>query len=245
MGLNKLLNSIGNEITTCNIKCEGVENKPKKGIYPRCFYPERKNKKLRYFDYIVIGINPGTASDLERDFVKYIKSKKKSNFGFEDIRTVMKPIVEGHPYYKRVREFLKLYPNDRKKEKLNILWTELVKCQNQLDEDRKKISLKQTTENRCFEKFLRKEIGIFASFKRRPVLVLLGNKVSNFIIQHIKKSKNIKKGCYPFFCLKLYHPTGSRIFNSYYFRGKDIDKNIDKNIKNRLRKKHFPPIVSL
>ena len=227
----KLLNDIGNQITDCRIKCERIEKNRKEGIYPRCFYPEVKNKKLGYFDYIVIGINPGTASDLERAFVKYIKMHKLE-FGFEAVRIVMRPIVESNDYYKRVRAFLELYPKNRKK-KLNILWTELVKCQNQLDKNKKKLPLDKTTEERCFKKFLKKEIGIFTKCEKKPILVLLGDKALNCIIRYIKKSKNGKKEFDSFWCLKLYHPTGSRIFNPYYFRGK--------NIKNRLRKDHLPP----
>ena len=101
-GLSTTLNRIGNEITVCRNKCEGIKNEPGKCIYPRCFYPE---KKSGHFDYIVIGINPGYASDLERAFTKFIKSHKRS-FGFNDIRKVAKPIIEGHDYYERVRKFL-------------------------------------------------------------------------------------------------------------------------------------------
>lgn len=159
MGLDNLLSSIGNEITACRIKCEGIKNEPKEGIYPRCFYPEINDKKLDYFDYVVIGINPGTASKLEESFVKYIKNRK-SLFGFEDIKTVAKPIIESVPYYTWVRKYLKRYSN---KKGLNILWTELVKCQNQLDENGKKIPLNGKTKTECFERFLVKEIQTFAN----------------------------------------------------------------------------------
>lgn len=220
MGLNKLLNTIGNEITACRIRCEGIKNEPKEGIYPRCFYPEIK-KKSGYFDYIVIGINPGTATDLERAFVNYIKSHKP-NFGFEDIKIVSKPIIESFPYYKWVRIFLKKYS---KKKNLNILWTELVKCQSQPDNNKNKLP-----KERCFEKFLKREIRIFVKYKKPPVFVLLGNEVFLFIKQYIKEYG--KEEFEPSKYLKLYHPTGSRKFHSY-FQHKDIKNNL---LKSRIPK---------
>jgi len=237
MNLNKLLNSIGNKITKCSGKCEGVKNDPKEGIYPRCFYPEIHSKK-GYFDYIVIGINPGTASELERAFVKYInnhkKSKKKksekSRFGFRDIKAVMKPIVESddYDYYKRLRAFLKLYPNNRKKRDLNILWTELVKCQSDLKNKR----LKYSTKKSCFGEFLDSEIEVFTKTNhKKPLLVMLGRDVEDFFRKYQKENsqkKKLRKLGY----VELYHPTGSRKFHSYFLKG-NLQKELKSNIEPR------------
>ncbi len=183
MGLNQLLNRIGNEIIDCKSKCEGIKNEPKEGIYPRCFSPEVKNEKVGCFHYIVVGIDPGTATDLEQVFVKSIKNHK-SKFGFKDIKIVANPIIQNVPYYTRVRTFLRKYSN---MDDLNILWTELVKYQNQIGMDKKKLPLDPTTEATCFKKFLKRKIEIFAKDKRKPVLVLLGNEVFFFIKKYIKE----------------------------------------------------------
>jgi hypothetical protein len=68
------------------------------------------------------------------------------------------------------------------------------------------------------------------AYDKKPVLVLIGNKVFWYIIRYIKGNKNAKKGFDPFWYLKLFHPTGSRIFNSFYFHGKSV--------KNGLVRKH-------
>ena len=198
-------------------------NEPQQGIYPRCFYPEITDKKSGYFDYVVIGINPGTASKLEQAFVKYIKIRD-SHFGFEDIKTVAKPIMESAPYYTWVRTFLERYSN---KKSLNILWTELVKCQNELDSNKSKKPLDRTTEKRCFEKFLRREIRIFAKCRKQPVLVLLGSRVFWFIRQYVNKSNSGRKEFDQFLYLALYHSSGSRKFHSYF-----RDGNLEKKLVN-------------
>jgi hypothetical protein len=234
MHLNKRLNTIGGKITDCISKCEGVENKPEEGIYPRCFYPEIHSKK-GYFDYIVIGLNPGAAGELERAFLQYIKSQKKSKFGFEDIKTVMEPIVESNDYYKRVRAFLKLYPGNREKKDLNILWTELVKCQSELKNKR----LEYSTKKKCFEKFLDDEIEVFTKTKhKKPLLILLGREVETFFNEYKKENpqrKKLRKLKY----LELFHPTGSRKFHSYF-----LEKNIQKGLnRSKIRKK--PLVVEI
>lgn len=214
MSLNKSLNSIGDEITACRFRCKAIMNDVEKGIYPRCFYPEICNEKLKYFDSIVIGLNPGIATPLERAFIKYIQSHK-SNFGFEYIKIVMEPIIRNCDYYTRVRAFLNKY---LEKKDLNILWTELVKCQSRLDDMGGKLPIELDTKKKCFEKFLKREIEIFTKYQK-PLLILLGKEVFDFI------KKYGKEQFVGFEYLKLYHPTGSRKFHSYFE---------DKNIKGKL-----------
>ena len=232
MTLSKLSDSIGDDITKCRNKCEGTEKQPSKGIYPRCFYPEIQRRKSARLDYIVIGINPGEATALEKAFTKYIRHHnprgRKWNLGFRDIRSVMKPIIESNDYnyYKPVRAFLKLYPDNKKKRKLNILWTELVKCQSKL----KNKHLKNSTMEKCFHKFLKNEIEKFTEAKhRKPLLILLGREVQNFFEDH-QEENSPKKKMRKLNYLALHHPRSWGKFHSYFLQN-NIQNQLKPNIK--------------
>lgn len=213
---SRQLDAIGEEITACRVQCEGTINEPKEGIYPRGFFPDVDNKESPHFDAVVIGLNPGTASHLEMTFTKYVQ-EREGCMKYCHIKTVLKPIVKSHPYYTRVRAFLRKHLPTKD---LNILWTELVKCQS-ATKNGKKLPLKFSTKKRCFKRFLKEESEIFSG-NRKPLLVFLGNEVMDFIKDH-------RIHFIGFTYLPLYHPTGgggARFFG--YFRNKDVDNELEK-----------------
>ena len=221
---SRLLNEIGEEITACRItdRCKGiVENKPEEGIYPRCFFPEVYDKESAHFDAIVIGLNPGTASHLEMAFTRYIR-EREGCVKYRHMKTVLEPIVKSHPYYTRVRAFLRKYLQTRD---LNILWTELVKCQSKRD-DGKKLPLELSAKKQCFDKFLKREIEIFAG-NQKPLLIFLGKEVLSFV------KKYRKRRFIGFKYLSLYHPTGG--FGAPFFRHfkkRDIEGDLERIDEN-------------
>ena len=214
-----LLNDIGEEITACRRTglCRGIVNRPENGIYPRCFYPEIHDKESEHFDGVVIGLNPGTASPLEMAFTKYIR-EREGGVKYSQIKTVSEPTVKNHLYYMRVRAFLRKYLN---KKDMNILWTELVKCQSKRDNGNK-LPLGLSTKKQCFDTFLRREIEIFAE-NRKPLLIFLGREVLSFV------TKYRKRHFLGFKYLSLYHPTGG--FGApffQHFKSGNIDGELEK-----------------
>lgn len=114
--LQKTINKYGRIIVTCNKHCEGIENNRRAGILPRGLI--LKSGQKNGLSCVVVGINPGNMNNKERLLYK------------------------NKPYYNTTVEFIKLRGNRiayiKKLQRLlnylgfrgQILWTELVKCQN-------------------------------------------------------------------------------------------------------------------
>ena len=116
------------------------------------------------------------------------------------------------------------------KKNLNILWTELVKCESKAHKGiKKKLSFK--IKELCFQKYLLKELNSIKQRGIKPILVFLGYAVEAFFIKYLKTRVKSKKkitlnDALRFF--RLYHPTGSWRFNKEYFRRRKIENSLKK-----------------
>jgi len=148
--LHKVIDRIGKKLVRCKWQCDGIENKPEEGKIPRCLILESKGRKRN--GIIIIGENPGRAGGTENSqlikanydkYIEFWKEKKgeKKGEGKED---------KG--YYGKLREFA---------EKLGfkgpILWTDVVKCQKDIDKNKKSELPAQTIRN-CVNEYLLEEV---------------------------------------------------------------------------------------
>ncbi len=154
-----MLNKLGNKLVKCDLNCEGINNKPKLGIIPRCLIQEKRNGKN---SCIVVGLNPGKCKSKERQY--YLAEGIKYD---SLLKYFIKSNLKNRPYFKRTRDIITLLGFDG-----NILWTDLAKCECL----GKNGSVPIQTLRVCINRYLRKEIELFKS----PTIFALGNIAFNF-----------------------------------------------------------------
>lgn len=154
-----MLQKLGERLVKCNLNCDGINNKPKKGIIPRCLILEKRHGKN---NCIVVGLNPGKCKKKEREYYlnKGIKFGSLSGYFFESN-------LSNRRYFKRTRDLISILGFDG-----NILWTDLAKCEC-LDKNGK---LPIQTLRVCINKFLRKEVELF----KCTTIFALGNIAFDF-----------------------------------------------------------------
>lgn len=114
----KKITKIGNDLIHCNKRCEGISNKPREGILPRCLILETcKRKKTK--GSVIVGINPGKSNKREKEY--YIEN----GITYDSIVSYWMKKISGKKYYKWPRILANnlglVGP---------ILWTEMVKCES-------------------------------------------------------------------------------------------------------------------
>lgn len=112
------INKLGDKLLNCTNDCDGIINKKPLGIIPRCLYLEKREEYEK--GCVVVGINPGKSKENERG------NYKKINLTYDDVKIVSKNIIDSHKYYNQIRKFLEIIDRNGP-----ILWTELVKCENE------------------------------------------------------------------------------------------------------------------
>lgn len=151
-GMPKLLdkkmkvNSIGDKLVRCKYCCEGITNKPSKGIVPRCLIFEGRIGKD---GAIVVGLNPGKAKENEQSY--YLKN----NNTYNAVEDYWENKIQHHQYYKKIRELLSKFGFEG-----SILWTELVKCECSGENGVIPIQTMRT----CINTYLKSEIELFPDY---------------------------------------------------------------------------------
>ena len=149
MDIKAGLSRIGEELVRCPEKgCEGIKNDPSSGIVPRgLFFEERDASQV---GCAVIGINPGIADESEREI--YIKEFRKNTLTYQTtVDYWERKLTENNRYYHRLHSFVAQIGITG-----SILWTELVKCENETK--RKSPSLQ--TFRTCTRLYLKRELVI-------------------------------------------------------------------------------------
>lgn len=178
----KDIDKLGEKITNCTFRCDGVENNPKEAAIPRGFYLEL-NDRTNAPGIIVVGMNPGR---IKRDGSEY-REILRNNGSYSNYKDAFeRNILYKHHYFKRTRKILKILDIAGP-----ILWTEIVKCQS--DENKK---LAPQTIRVCVHKFLKKEVSLV----KGPILAL-GNKAYNTCLLIFPERKIIG----------VYHPSGANV----------------------------------
>src|SRR5437868_6248857 len=119
MNLADSINAIGRDLVRCNIYCRGIALNHSEGILPRCLILETAGR-AEGKGSIIVGINPGRSKQHERDLYR------RNGQTYEQEVSYWQKHIAQHRYYKRLRHFA-----DELGFKGAILWTELVKCENE------------------------------------------------------------------------------------------------------------------
>ena len=121
MSLQEQISQIGAQMVKCQQRCKDIKNEPGEGIPPRCLFLEVRDPKAR--GVVIVGFNPGNADESER---VYYKSKSLSYAATKDYWEGA--LKDSSNYYKRLRKLA-----DQLGLSGTILWTELAKCENDLE----------------------------------------------------------------------------------------------------------------
>ena len=118
--LQERIDRIGAELVHDTFSHSDIVCKPEEGIIPRCLILEEKDRDQNTRGAIVVGINPGRASEKE------CRHYREHGCTYDAVRDYWWN-VRGydHPYYKQLRQFL-----DEAGLRGPILWTELVHCES-------------------------------------------------------------------------------------------------------------------
>lgn len=143
MSLASRIEEIGRKLVGCNIDCRGIALNHAEGILPRCLILESEGR-AEGRGSVIVGINPGRSKPHERDFYR------RNGQTYEQEVRYWQQYIARHPYYRRLRHFA-----DELGFKGAILWTELVKCENESAESG--LPPLQTFRT-CTETYLRKEL---------------------------------------------------------------------------------------
>ncbi|MCG3167389.1 MAG: hypothetical protein POELPBGB_03179 [Bacteroidia bacterium] len=182
------INAIGQEMTTCRHNCDRIINDPENGILPRClFFDERSSDKKHLI--IAIGINPGIADEKEK-----MKLKKIDNY--EEVCKKLSG-YKDHKYYERLSWLI-----DDLGHTGDILWTELVKCQNA---DKRK-NPNVYTSAFCSSLYLNNEVKQALKFYKKITLLAVGKEVYDKLILMFLENKIVG----------VYHPRSYGYFNRMF-----------------------------
>jgi len=205
--MDKLINRIsqlGDQLVHCNIKCEGVNNNPDKGIIPRCLHIE-SHKSEKENGCLVVGINPDRSSDSERQY--YLKN----GITYHGINDFWNKNKCKNDYYKDVRNFLNCAGYTGV-----TLWTGIIKCENGIDKHWTSLQ----TARQCALGFLSRELEIVPEYW--PIIAI--GRETHKALSYLYPFKSV---------LGVPHPV-SRAFENLFVNGlreqlkPDIQLHLDK-----------------
>lgn len=156
--ISEQIDKLGEKLAHCEKKCLGIKNDPLKGILPRCLMLEI-TKRDESITSIIVGINPGQSKQREREY--FIREGANYSTWKKYWETKIKKLS----YYEKLRKFITQLGY-----KEGILWTELVKCQN--EEKCKEPPLQ--TFRVCIKNYLERELE---SVPNEIPIIAVGNKV--------------------------------------------------------------------
>lgn len=172
--------AIGAQLVVCGEACEGVHHDPEIGSLPRCLVLETAG---RVGDgCVVVGINPGRASQRERSF--YCDAQAT----YASVVEWFKVVGFTHRYYTSLRAFVTQLGLSGP-----ILWTELAKCENLPDRS----GLPPlSTMRRCSGMYLKRELA--AAPSGWPLFAVGGEAFKALAYLHTERT-----------VIGVPHPTGS------------------------------------
>lgn len=195
MPLRRAIEGIGRRVVRCRLGCEGIVCSHKSGRIPRCLFLEAGHPNIR--GAVVVGLNPGRASDEEREYYRDSPRYSAVVRWFE--RDGGKHGRE-HLYYERLRNLLRHFGL-----RGPIVWTELAKCEGA--DSGSKIPMQ--TFRTCTRLFLQQELEI-PELRRWP---LFGIGIEAYKALAYRFPERTLIG--------LPHPTGSRGHFAALFRGRN------------------------
>ena len=206
--LAEKIEAIGRDIIQCTDgkrkMCTGARNDQTNGYYPRSFFLEPPDASK--IEVAVVGLNPGKASELEKEFYK-ISAKRNGEemASYDDCANAWRAVAKEAPYHKRTRHLFDVLGLE--KEKDGILWAEVAFCEGKLTGD---------AFDHCVKKFLEREVSEL--LPENIYVLCLGKKAYHYVTSLPRRLKD----CWKIF--GVYHPTGSRgkaSFSSYFAPRKD------------------------
>lgn len=161
----KRVDELGQKLLNCNLECSGINKDQDNGIVPRGLFLDYSETDCK-IGCIVVGINPGTSEQKERNTYK---DKKNQPIKYATIKEYYKyKIKEDTRYFKNAKTFV-----ERAGFKGAILWTDLCKCENMSKKDKPS----PQTFRVCIKRFLNEELKLAPE----APIVALGKKVFNFM----------------------------------------------------------------
>lgn len=209
--LEKKLLQLGNKLVTCNLKCVGINNNPKKGIIPRCLYFERLGRNEEN-GCVIVGINPGRGTNNDNERQCYLQNQ----ITYNTIINFWNNQGKNHLYYKYLRDFVDCVGYNGP-----ILWTELVKCENNTNIDFPPLQTFRT----CTHKYLTNELNLVPD--TWPIIAV--GREAHKALSYLYPTKSV---------LGVPHPTSSRgNFAKLFFdkNRKKFKKNVQKSIDEFLK----------
>jgi hypothetical protein len=143
MELASHIEGIGRDMVRCNIHCRGIALNHPEGILPRCLILETEGR-AEGRGSVIVGINPGRSKPSEREFYR------SNGQTYEQELIYWRNHIYNHRYYRRLRHFANELGFHGA-----ILWTELVKCEN---ESATSGQPPLQTFRTCTETYLKKEL---------------------------------------------------------------------------------------
>jgi hypothetical protein len=178
--ISSAIADIGREMVACGERCGGIHRDQAIGSLPRCLVFETAERAGE--GCVVVGINPGRASERERAFYREQQAR------YEAVVEWFKVVGFTHRYYTSLRRLVTQLGLTGP-----ILWTELAKCEN-LPEQAGLPPL--MTMRRCSGLYLRRELAaVPASW---PLVAVGGEAFKALAYLHTDRT-----------VLGVPHPTGS------------------------------------
>jgi len=167
------LRKIGEEMVDCSESCACIANRPEEGILPRCLILEEGPGRN---GAAVVGLNPGASDRAERAF--YLEHGATYD---STLKYWSKHVRMNEQYNTRLRGFLEQVGRGG-----TILWTELVKCEN---ESGHKGALPIQTYRTCAKLYLNRELELIPY--QWPVFAV-GTEVFN-AVRYLQLNPNFAK----------------------------------------------------
>jgi len=172
--------AIGAQLVACGEACEGIHHDQEIGSLPRCLVLETAGREGD--GCVVIGINPGRASQRERSFYRDARAS------YASVVEWFKVVGFTHRYYTSLRAFVTQLGLTGP-----ILWTELAKCENLPDRS----GLPPLgTMRRCTGMYLKRELA--AAPSHWPLVAVGGEAFKALAYLHTERT-----------VIGVPHPTGS------------------------------------
>ena len=193
------ISNIGKRLTIDNsyIKYDDLECNLAEGIIPRGLIYEDENRSAKAIGCVMVGLNPGKASEKEREFFK------SEPLSYERFLLYWRENILQHPYYRRLRKLA-----DEIELSGPILWTELVKCQSK---ENGRLSIQTIRDD--INKYLFKELE---NIPDNWPLFGIGNKAFEILSYRFPDR----------LVLGVPHPTGSYGLFPKLFENKKLRQNI-------------------
>jgi uracil-DNA glycosylase len=160
------IDSILEELNSCNDKCESIVNNRVNGIIPRWIGGEIENPAL-----MVVGLNPGKCDTTERFLYKeFVQNDANLIVRFTN-HCLLDPGGQKNNYLNKLTELFKdIFGKNNFMKKIYI--SNVAKCESQING-----VVSPETKKHCYEKFLKEEIELL----KPKVILALGKEVYQFL----------------------------------------------------------------